>query len=283
MKKKRKTKRKVDLPHLLTFICVCLTFTIAIGLLCYGTYQAFFGHDYNVILKNPLSLLPRSFLDEDCLSGDMYKSYEDENYTSSFGIDVSSHQKNIDWENVAKSGVEFAYLRVGYRGYQGGSLNLDETFYDNYRGAKQAGIKVGVYFFSQAISQVEAIDEAYFVRDAIKNLDIDLPVAYDLEDIDYDEGRIEDLTNNEKTTFALSFCAKMEDFGYNSIIYTNFEWSKFHYDLNQIMNYDIWFAQYNDLPYFEYAFKIWQYTDQGIIPGIQEPVDLNLMLIKKDK
>ena len=283
MNQKRKIRkhRKMNKTHMAIFATVCTTFVLTMALIIYAIYSIFFMHNYDIILKNPLLSLPQSFLNEECLTGDMYKTYEDENYRSELGIDVSSHQGDIDWQRVAQSGVKFAYIRVGYRGYKGGSLNLDDKFYDNYHGAKAAGLKVGVYFFSQAINQKEAIDEAYFVRNKIRGLDIDLPIAYDLEDIDYDEGRIRNLSKEEKTISALSFAAKTEEFGYQTIIYTNLEWSLFHYDLNKIMNYDIWFAQYYELPYFEYAFKIWQYTDQGVIPGIKEPVDLNLMLIKK--
>lgn len=280
-KKKNRKHRKMNKTHMAIFVTICTTFVLTLALIVYAIYSVFFMHNYDIILKNPLLNLPQSFLNEECLDGDMYKNYEDENYRSELGIDVSSHQGDIDWQRVAESGIEFAYIRVGYRGYQGGSLNLDEKFYDNYKGAKEAGLKVGVYFFSQAINQKEAIDEAYFVRDKIRGLDIDLPIAYDLEDIDYDEGRIRYLSKEERTISAISFAAKTEEFGYQTIIYTNLEWSLFHYDLNKIMNYDIWFAQYYELPYFEYAFKIWQYTDQGVIPGIKEPVDLNLMLIKK--
>ena len=281
MKTKSKQSRKINFTHLVTMILICFIFCMAIFLVGMGIYQAFFAHNYHISFKTPLMVLPHSFLKEEYLAGDMYKSYEDEEYYSTLGVDVSSYQGDIDWQKVKESGVDFAYIRVGYRGYKEGTLNKDELFEKNVRAAKKAGLKVGVYFFSQAVSQVEAIDEAYFVRNAIRGLDIDLPIAYDLEDIDYDQSRIDELTNDEKTLCALSFAAKIEEFGYKPMIYTNLEWSIFHYDLSQIMNYDIWFAQYNKLPYFDYAFKVWQYTDHGVIPGISEPVDLNIMLIKK--
>ena len=238
-------------------------------------------HNYDITLKDAVEILPISFLDISKLQGEEMKSYEDDLYTSTLGVDVSMHQKSINWEKVKESGITFAYIRCGYRGYQGGVLHEDPTFKENISGAKAAGLKVGVYFFSQATTMEEAIDEAYFTQKLIKDYAFKFPVVYDLEDIDYDVSRIQKTSNEQRTNHALAFCAKVEEFGYQPMIYANIYWLNSIYDINRIMNYPLWIADYDNIPSFEYEFKIWQYSETASINGIEEPVDLNLMLIKK--
>ena len=237
--------------------------------------------DYRYELKDDLLDLPLSDIDPSSISGDMFKTYEDDTYTSELGIDVSSHQKDIDWDKVKEAGIEFVYIRCGYRGYQTGLLNTDEMFYDHYNGAKEAGLKVGVYFFSHAINIDEAIEEAYYTYELIKDLDIDLEVVYDLEDIDYDESRLEGVSSDTRTDCAMAFSSKIEELGYDPMIYTNLYWTEVHYDLEKVMNYPIWFAQYSGTPDFPYYFTLWQYTNSALFDGVDVQTDINLRLVKK--
>lgn len=192
------------------------------------------------------------------------------------GIDVSSHQKEIDWAKVKAAGIEFAFIRVGYRGYESGKINLDEYFHANMKAATEQGIDVGVYFFSQAINDQEVIDEANFVLKEISGYKLSYPIAYDLEDIDAKSFRTSELTPEEKTNFAMIFCGRIEKVGYKPMVYTNLTWATKYFDITDILNYDIWFAQYNHQPDFNFRFEIWQYTESGKIDGVNTPVDLNL-------
>lgn len=195
---------------------------------------------------------------------------------AAYGIDISSHQGEVNWQKVKDSGVEFVFLRVGYRGYEQGLLNPDSAFEEYYNGVRSVGLPVGVYFFSQAIDEKEAMDEAFYVLEHIRNKEITLPVVYDLEEIDYDTSRIEEISAEQRTNNALAFCQKIEENGYRAMIYTNLSWSQDYFDLYRIMNYPLWFAHYSSLPGLEYDFEIWQYSDKAEIDGIEWPVDVNL-------
>ena len=160
--------RRVKKKYILVIAIMTLVFTISILLVLNVLLTNILNKeedekliiDYRYELKDDLLDLPLSAIDPSSISGDMFKTYEDDTYTSELGIDVSSHQKDIDWDKVKEAGIEFVYIRCGYRGYQTGLLNTDEMFYDHYNGAKEAGLKVGVYFFSHAINIDEAIEEA---------------------------------------------------------------------------------------------------------------------------
>lgn len=206
-------------------------------------------------------------------------SYQAEGCRSLAGIDVSSHQGEIDWQQVADAGVEFAMLRVGFRGYGTGSLNLDSRFEENIQGALEAGLQVGVYFFSQAVSQQEAREEAYFVLDAIRGYDITLPVAFDWEYISNAEARTDQVSSAELTLLADAFCAVVQEAGYQGMLYFYVDLGYISYDLTALQEYDFWLSEYADTPSFYYHFSMWQYSNSGTIPGISESVDLNLYLL----
>ena len=237
--------------------------------------------NYNVIISSPLVDIPSNNIDPSKIKGDLLKTYEDENYYSLNGIDVSEHQGEIDFSTLKDQGIEFVYLRLGYRSYGDGSLHLDACFEENYQKAKEAGLLIGVYFFSQAINEKEAIDEAYFVKDNLKGKSIDLHVVYDLEDISYDTSRMSNTSKEVRVNNAMSFAAKIKDLGYEPMIYTNLHWTYEYYDLSYILNYPIWYAQYNAYPENYFPIKIWQYSESGILEGIDTKVDLNMMLVEK--
>ncbi len=206
-------------------------------------------------------------------------SYQGEGYRSMAGIDISSHQGEIDWQAVAAAGVEFVMLRVGFRGYGTGSLNLDSRFEENVQGALAAGLQVGVYFFSQAVSVQEAQEEAEFVLSAIDGWDITLPVAFDWEYISDDEARTDDVSSDELTQFAAAFCAAVEQAGYQAMLYFYVDLGYISYDLTELQDYGFWLSEYAESPSFYYHFSMWQYSNSGSIDGISESVDLNIYLI----
>ena len=201
---------------------------------------------------------------------------QDGQVVSHKGIDVSKHQGNIDWTKVAADGVEFAFIRVGLRGYgTEGKLVEDEYFEQNVKGALQAGIKVGVYFYSQAITDEELLEEANLVLEKVKPYNIELPIVFDVEKVSGGKGRANELSVEERTRLTALFCQTIQDAGYKPMIYHNMEMGTLMLDLGQLEQYDKWFAYYNDL-YYPYAYKVWQYSEKGAVDGINEEVDLNI-------
>lgn len=202
---------------------------------------------------------------------------QDGQVVSHKGIDVSKHQGNIDWAKVAADGVEFAFVRAGLRGYgTEGKLVEDDTFEQNVTGALQAGLKVGVYFYSQAITEEEVLEEANLVLEKVKTYNIQLPIVFDVEKVSGGKGRANALSVEERTHLAALFCQTIQDAGYKPMIYHNMEMGTLMLDLGQLEQYDKWFAYYNDDLYYPYAYKIWQYSEHGAVDGINEEVDLNI-------
>ena len=192
------------------------------------------------------------------------------------GIDVSSHQQQINWNSVAQDGISFAYIRLGYRGSSEGTLYVDDFFAQNLSGAKNAGIDVGVYFFSQAITEDEAREEARFVLKQLDGASLDYPIAFDMEPSPEGGGRADALTREEATAIANAFCDEIQKSGYRAIIYGNsYDLSK--YDLSALTG-RIWLAQYDGKPDGSISFVMWQYTPKGTVAGISSSVDLNLDL-----
>lgn len=203
------------------------------------------------------------------------KRYLSGSVQSSTGIDVSQHNGEIDWEAVAADGIEFAMIRVGYRGYTEGEIYMDERFAENYAGAREAGLKVGVYFFSQAVNAEEAREEAEFTLDALKGLKLDLPVAFDWETIGEENARADDIDRDTLTACTLEFCRKVSK-KFDAMIYTNAYQGYYLLNLGELADYPIWFAGYAQTPIFYYRFDIWQYTNEGAVAGIEGNVDVNL-------
>ncbi len=195
------------------------------------------------------------------------------------GIDVSAHQEEIDWQAIKADGIEFAILRAAYRGYTVGSLNQDKYFEQNIRGALQAGLQVGVYVFSQAITVQEAIEEAEFVLQLLEPYSITGPVVFDWEVIGKKEARTYGLDTDTLCAAANAFCSRVKQEGYTPMVYFNPYCGYVKYDLSRILDYDFWFAQYKEQPDFYYNFQMWQYTSSGKVDGIKGNVDLNVYLL----
>ena len=194
------------------------------------------------------------------------------------GIDVSAYQGEIDWEQVADSGIKFAIVRVGYRGYGGGQLVEDKHARKNLKGAIDAGLDVGVYFFSQAISPEEAAEEAAFVMDIIKDYEITLPVVYDWEYIN-DTARTADMDARTLTDCCIAFCQAVETAGYSPMVYFNSYQARTLMYLHELEDYPFWLALYSDRMTYPYRIEMWQYTNTGKVPGIEGDVDINVMFL----
>ena len=198
------------------------------------------------------------------------------------GIDVSSHQGAIDWDKVRADGFDFAILRAAYRGYTAGSLNRDTSFEMNIHGATRAGMDVGVYIFSQAISVEEAIQEADYLLEIIAPYEITGPVVFDWEIIGTKDARTNKVDTETLCAAANAFCLRIAQAGYTPMVYFNSHCGYLKYDLSKIMNYDFWFAQYKNQPDFYYDFQLWQYTSSGRVDGITEKVDLDVWILPND-
>lgn len=192
------------------------------------------------------------------------------------GIDISYHQEDIDWDKVAASGVDFVIIRAGYRGYESGDVNRDKTLHDNIQGASDAGLDVGIYFFSQAVSVEEAVDEANYVIEELDGYEITYPVVYDWEIIGTDPARTDEVTADVVTDCAVTFCEIIKDNGYTPMVYSSRRLAYFKYDLGRLKDYDLWLAEYSDTPTMFYNFDIWQYSCTGQIDGIEGDVDMNI-------
>lgn len=225
--------------------------------------------------------VPRNDYDEACflpLGG--FIIYTGGGAASHIGVDVSAHQGEVDWAQVRASGVEFAMLRAGLHGY-GVNVDViveDQYFQANIEGALAAGLKVGVYFFSQAINAEEAAEEARAVLEWIEPYEITYPVAFDWENIPHAQARTDGVEPETVTECAKTFCKIIRDAGYTAMLYSNRNQTYQVIDLEQLGEYQFWLASYHTVPDFPYRFQMWQYGT-GTVPGIATEVDLNLCLV----
>ncbi len=198
-----------------------------------------------------------------------------------WGIDVSSHNGKIDWKKVS-SKADFAFVRVGYRGYANGEINLDKRAKANLKGANRNGVPVGVYFYSQAINDKEAEEEAEFLLSKIKEYNITLPVVIDFEFANKDGkdvGRLAEakLSKKQKTSLVNAFCDKVRKAGYTPGIYASSYIYRSHFNMKDIpKDVFIWVADYNIAVTYGGSYDIWQYSDKGSCDGVSsEYVDMN--------
>ena len=208
-----------------------------------------------------------------------FLTYSDGQMYSFKGIDVSSYSGDIDWEKVANSGVEFAMIRLGGRGYgDSGTLYTDEKARRNIDEARASGIKVGGYFFSQATSEDEAIEEAEYALGIAGDDKLDLPIAYDFEHIKDDVARTDNVTDEDIPRFATAFGQVMLENGYEPMIYGEVEEFGTIYKESNTLR---WIAEYDDTPEIDDSVKIWQYSKNGTVDGISGSVDLNIMFMER--
>lgn len=192
------------------------------------------------------------------------------------GIDVSEFNGTIDWNQVKAAGISYAYIRVGYRGYGYGTMVLDKQFYNNIKNASAVGIDIGLYFYTQAISTQEAVEEANYVLDKIQGYTIKYPIVIDTEQADPSE-RSRNLSKESRTNIMKAFCDRVSQAGYKGQIYASKCWFSERLNINDILNYDKWVAEYSSAERisFAYPYSVWQYTSQGSLSGINGYVDKN--------
>lgn len=195
------------------------------------------------------------------------------------GVDVSEHQGKIQWDKVAASGVKFAMVRLAYRGWGSeGLVRADARGLENLNGAAEAGLQVGVYFFSQAITVEEAIEEARFLLELLDGRELEMPVVFDWETVSSEDARTANMKRATLNACALAFCQEIEAAGYKAMVYFNLDLARRMFDLLAIQQagYDFWLAMYSDSLRYAYRVRMWQYTSSGTVPGIKGRVDMNL-------
>lgn len=243
------------------------------------TFVDVFGQEYSVevnqnILKHNYNL--NAFVHD----GDKLSYTDTEQYSYRLGVDVSHHQGVIDWNRVKADGYEFAFIRLGYRGYGNeGRVCLDSEFYNNMKNARAAGIDVGVYFFSQAISEEEAEEEADFVIQHLEGCELQLPVVYDPESILDVPARTDDVSGEQFTMNTEAFCEAVAEAGYQPMIYSNMLWEAYQLNLEELP-YPVWYADYEPVPQTPYDFEFWQYSNAASVEGISGNADVDIQLIK---
>lgn len=201
--------------------------------------------------------------------------------SAKLGIDVSKWNKTIDWDAVKDAGIEFAIIRCGYRGAVNGALVLDPMYEQNIRGAIEADIPVGVYFFTQAVDEVEAIEEASAVISLIEEYDVDYPVFLDSESTG-GVGRADGLAADERTKIHKAFLETIAAAGYETGIYGSRNWLNDQVDMEELSSYKTWLAEYAEVPEYDGYYHMWQYTSKGTVDGIDTNVDLNLCYMNID-
>ena len=268
MATRSKKKQRQELRRGLAALVVILAGLVALGVMMMRMPTAQTPVATTILPPNPYDETDFQYEGKylTCLSG-----------PSVLGIDVSSHQQTIDWQQVADAGVEFAMIRVGYRGYESGLLNVDPKAQENYLGAKAAGMRVGAYFFSQAVTEQEAVEEAEFVLEQIAAWQVDMPVVFDWEFVN-DAARTEEMEGVDITACIHAFNERIAEAGYKPMVYFNPHMARNILDLEQLVEYPFWLALYSDRMTFEYKVDMWQYTQEGKVPGITGNVDINLWL-----
>ena len=273
-KRARRSRALMIVIFVLLAALVIWGLTALLGrLLHYGTNATVSAKDHEQLTPiEPSAVdkteeIPENTYDPSCFYMDGgFLRYESDTITSQVGIDVSAHQQEIDWQRVADSGVQFAILRVGYRGYTEGAID--------------AGLDVGVYFFSQAIDEQEAREEARFVLDKISGYLLAFPVFFDWEKIG-SEARSDTMDLASLTIVTDTFCTEIRNAGYQAGLYFNQQLGYEELHLPSLQTYTFWLAEYNDTPSFAYHFDLWQYSASGTVDGIEGDVDLNLAFFRK--
>ncbi|GEM_PF-340351 len=219
--------------------------------------------------------------------GNQLQYYSGNRKVSTYGIDISKYQGSIDWEKVADSGVEFAMIRMGVRGYNSGKVVIDETFSDNMAAAIKNGIDVGIYFYSQAINADEAVEEANYAVVAATPYSLTYPIVFYSEAIVSDAARTDALSADELTAIAKTFCDTVRSYGYKPMICASKHQLATKLDMSVLKDYDVWLI---DAPKvksekklkkseYPYQYMIWQYSADGVVDGIDGPVDLNISFV----
>ena len=227
--------------------------------------------------ENPTIPPDRNPYDKFDFQYDRHNYLKLQNLPSYAGVDVSAFQGNIDWKKVKQSGIDFAIIRLGYRGYESGKLVEDEYAKANLKNAKEAGLRIGAYFFSQALSIQETDEEIAFMLKILGNTELDMPVVLDWE-IPANTARTKNMDARTLTDIQRHFCGQMRSRGYQPMIYFNWHQSEHLYVLHELEEYPFWLALYQDRMTYPWKVEMWQYSDKGRVPGISGNVDLNVYM-----
>lgn len=225
----------------------------------------------------PNALKPENFSDDGT-----FKHYESDTVTTVSGIDVSSYSGDIDWNRVKNAGVSYVMVRLGGRGYgDDGALYSDDRAVEYLRGAQEAGLHTGGYFFSQAVSAEEAREEAAYCKELLGDLTLDYPIAYDWEFIKDDTARTDGLSIEQTTACARAFCDAVKAYGWSPMLYAGDAEMTAKYDMNRLADCEIWYCEYAQTPGFPYEIGMWQYSKTAVIDGIEGNVDLDMRFLQK--
>lgn len=247
----------------------------------YGMVEVYNGESYIWITPQDGVAVNELEKDDFAEDPDGNLTYVGRKYKASRGVDVSSYQGEIDWQQVYESGVRFAVVRAGGTFYGSGEMYEDDNFISNVDNAEKAGLRVGVYFFSQAVSVDEARAEAQFVISALGGRELALPVFFDWERIGDDAARTDAVSNEELTDIAVAFCEEIKSADYAAGVYVYNDTGYYGYDLSRLDDYMLWGVGVGSYPYFYYAHEMWQYSFKGTVPGIDAACDLNMLFEEK--
>ena len=209
------------------------------------------------------------------IDGVQYYFNEDGSLGSSLVIDVSRYNGSIDWDSVKASGINYAMIRVGYRGYETANLVLDNRFHENMSQAIAAGVKVGAYIVTQAVNTTEAVEEASFIVSACSGYNISLPLAIDVESAGNGSGRGDKILSSQRTAVVNAFAQTVNNCGYSAVVYANKDWMNNRMYAGNI-SCSVWLAQYRSQCTYTGHFSMWQFTDKARVNGISGYVDMSV-------
>lgn len=210
-------------------------------------------------------------------------SYKDSKRESIKGVDLSKYNGEVDFARLKGAGIGFAMLRLGSRGYGSGKIELDEKYVEYAQNAQVAGIPTGAYFYSQAVNETEAVEEANYIVGAVSGFNVKYPIAIDIESVRGDEARTDKLTNKERTAIVRRFCETVRGYGYKPVIYATRQMLVAGLDIEELEEYDVWLADENVPTDYPYKFAMWQYNTKGRIDGITGDIDLDISFIDYER
>ncbi len=242
--------------------------------------QVLINDGFDDIWITPYPNIPvNSLKPEDFQVSAGFPVYSGGDFDTKVGVDVSEHQWEVDWQAAAQV-IDFAYIRLGYRGYTEGGLFLDPWYEKNITGAAAAGLDTGVYFFSQATNVSEAIEEAKYVIEHLRGFRINMPVIFDWEHVE-EEARTDGMSEQAMTECALAFCKTIENAGYDAGVYFNRKLGYHGFDLSRLADFSFWVSVPGEYPDYYYACEFWQCSFTASVPGISGEADLNMRFIPK--
>ncbi|MCR5686694.1 MAG: glycoside hydrolase family 25 protein [Lachnospiraceae bacterium] len=222
-------------------------------------------------------------LENSLINENGFLTYKDSKRESIRGVDLSKYNGTVDFAKLKENGIGFAMLRLGSRGYGTGNITLDEKFVEYAQNAQLAGIQIGAYFYSQAVNETEAVEEANYIVGAVSSFNVRYPIAIDVEKVKNDEARTDKLTAEERTAIVKMFCDTVKGYGYKPIIYATKDMLVSGLELDTLADYDVWLADETVPTDYPYRYSMWQYSTKGRIDGITGDIDFDISFIDYEK